>query len=57
MYIMRKLLFLVTIVALIGGYLASAQQVPDVLKQIESSGKFAPMFPFQPTHNAPDCKR
>lgn len=26
----------------------------NLLKTIESSGKFAPMFPFQPTHNAPD---
>ena len=42
-----------TIVAFISGHVATAQH-PDVLKQIEASGKFAPMFPFQPTHNAPD---
>ncbi len=27
---------------------------PDVLRLIEESGDFAPLFPFQPTHNAPD---
>ena len=26
----------------------------DVLKEIEASGDFMPMFPFQPTHNVPD---
>ena len=51
---MRKLFFLVTVFVLFAGHSLSAQQHPDVLKQIESSGKFAPMFPFQPTHNAPD---
>ena len=50
---MRKLSFLVLLFAFVCGYSLSAQH-PDVLKQIESSGKFAPMFPFQPTHNAPD---
>lgn len=50
---MRKLSFLVLFFALICGHSLCAQH-PDVLKQIEASGKFAPMFPFQPTHNAPD---
>ena len=27
---------------------------PDLLARIEASGNFAPMFPFQPTHNAPE---
>lgn len=27
---------------------------PDLLAMIEASGNFAPMFPFQPTHNAPE---
>ena len=31
-----------------------AQQRPDMLEQIENSGEFAPLFPFQPTHDAPD---
>lgn len=26
----------------------------DILQSIEDSGDFAPMFPFQPTHDAPD---
>ncbi len=26
----------------------------DLLARIEASGNFAPMFPFQPTHNAPE---
>lgn len=30
------------------------ERKPDILKKIEKSGDFAPMFPFQPTHNAPD---
>ena len=36
------------------GICATAQTYPDVLKEIEASREFAPMFPFQPTHNAPD---
>ena len=43
-----------TLFVLMSGILSFAQSHPDVLKQIESSGKYAPMFPFQPTHNAPD---
>ena len=31
-----------------------AQTDNDLLQQIDSSGVFAPMFPFQPTHRAPD---
>ena len=30
------------------------RQYVNVLSEIEASGNFAPMFPFQPTHNAPD---
>ena len=30
------------------------KQYINVLSEIEASGNFAPMFPFQPTHNAPD---
>lgn len=29
------------------------KEYPDFLKKIEESGDFAPMFPFQPTHDAP----
>ena len=51
---MRKLMFLVALFALADVSFLNAQQRIDVLKQIESSGNFEPMFPFQPTHNAPD---
>lgn len=32
----------------------TSQQHPDLLTTIEASGDFAPMFPFRPTHNAPE---
>lgn len=51
---MRKLQFLVLSIVFLSCHLATAQKYPDVLKQIEASGNFAPLFPFQPTHNAPD---
>ena len=47
-------MFLVACVALTTTIDLVAQQRPDVLEQIESSGDFAPMFPFQPTHNSPN---
>ena len=28
-------------------------EYPDILKALEESGDYAPMFPFQPTHDAP----
>ena len=51
---MKKLMFLVSFVALAVTGNLEAQQRPNVLEQIEHSGEFAPMFPFQPTHNSPD---
>jgi len=52
--IMRKLTFLVAFAALITAHQMMAQNRPDLVKQIEAKGSFEPMFPFQPTHNAPD---
>ena len=52
--IMKKMLVLMILAALFCSTSVYAQPRRDVLKQIESSGRFAPMFPFQPTHNAPD---
>ena len=54
MKIMKKLSFLLAASALFFGYVSYAQRTPDVLREIESSGHFEPLFPFQPTHNAPD---
>lgn len=51
---MRKLILLVGLAVLVTASNLAAQQRPNVLDQIEKSGDFAPMFPFQPTHNAPD---
>lgn len=52
---MKKLLFLVAFaMCSVAGNLDAQPSRPDVLDQIEKSGDFAPMFPFQPTHNAPD---
>lgn len=51
---MKRVLFIVSFLVLMAVCPAVAQQHPDVLKNIEASGNFAPMFPFQPTHNAPD---
>jgi len=51
---MKKMLVLMILAALFCSTSVYAQPRRDVLKQIESSGRFAPMFPFQPTHNAPD---
>lgn len=31
----------------------SGQKAGDILERVEASGEFAPMFPFQPTHDAP----
>jgi len=48
---------ILTILALVLSMAASAQTVsksPDILNKIEDSGQFAPLFPFQPTHNSPD---
>lgn len=53
---MRKNIgFLIALLAMIMSIGLSAQekQYPDILKKIEESGDFAPMFPFQPTHDAP----
>ncbi len=52
--IVRKSMFLVAIASLMTAGSIVAQQRPNVLEEIEKSGNFAPMFPFQPTHNAPD---
>lgn len=51
---MRKLLFLLAFFALVSGSVLPAQNRPDALEEIEASGDYAPMFPFQPTHDAPD---
>ena len=51
---MKKLPFLLVLFMMVSGLALQAQNHPDVLKKIEASGNFAPMFPFQPTHNAPD---
>ena len=53
---MRKNIgFLIALAAMIMSIGLSAQEkeYPDFLKKIEESGDFAPMFPFQPTHDAP----
>lgn len=52
--------FILTLMALVAfasvsySQLPFAQQGEDMLRAIEQKGKYAPMFPFQPTHNAPD---
>lgn len=51
---MNKLLSFVVFITLVMSLQVHAQQYPDLIKKIESSGRFEPMFPFQPTHNAPD---
>ena len=51
---MKKLLFFVVYIFAISATILRAQHCPDVLKEIEASGAFAPLFPFQPTHDAPD---
>ena len=51
---MKKLLFFVVYMFAISATILRAQHCPDVLKEIEASGAFAPLFPFQPTHDAPD---
>lgn len=51
---MKKFLSLFLPVFLMTLMSVSAQNRPNVLDRIEASGDFAPMFPFQPTHNAPD---
>ena len=33
---------------------AQGEKGLDLLDEIEQSGNFLPMFPFQPTHNLPD---
>ena len=51
---MNKLLSFVVFITLVMSLQVHAQQYPDLIRKIESSGRFEPMFPFQPTHNAPD---
>ena len=52
--VMKKITFSIICLTLIIVGNISAQDRLNVLDQIESSGNFAPMFPFQPTRNAPD---
>lgn len=51
---MRGSYFLTAISTIILSVSLSAQNRQNVLDQIETLGNFAPMFPFQPTHDAPD---
>lgn len=51
---MKRLLFLTAIAILISSPNLSSQYRSSVLDEIENSGSFAPLFPFQPTHNAPN---
>lgn len=51
---MKKLLSFIALVALGMSVSVYAQKYPDVIRRLDASGDFAPLFPFQPTHNAPD---
>ena len=51
---MKRLLFLTAIAILISSPNLSSQYRSSVLDEIENSGSFAPLFPFQPTHSAPN---
>ncbi|MBR1633379.1 MAG: carbohydrate binding domain-containing protein [Bacteroidales bacterium] len=53
----RLIVTLFLLSAALGGLILHAQKPlrnEEILKKIEASGSFAPLFPFQPTHSAPD---
>ena len=51
---MKKILSLFLLISIYAVWDVSAQNRLNVLDEIEASEDFAPMFPFQPTHNAPE---
>ena len=51
---MRRLYFLTAISTILLSVSLSAQNHQNVLDQIEALDNFAPLFPFQPTHNTPE---
>lgn len=50
---MKKILLTVFLFPLAAYLLAQENNYVDIISQTEKSGDFAPMFPFQPSHDAP----
>lgn len=53
-YMMKKYISVLFVAISVAAVQLDAQNRPNVLDELDRSGDFAPMFPFLPTHDAPD---